>query len=49
MIQGVPPQLVLNADETSVEVSLPKKVLIPDGKKEGKSIDKFQNHHVFQQ
>lgn len=41
MIQDVPPQLVLNSDETSVEVSLPKKVLVPEKKQEGKSIDKF--------
>lgn len=47
MIQGVPPQLILNADETSVEVSLPKKVLIPDGEEEGKSIDKFsKSSHI---
>lgn len=41
MIQDVPPQLILNADETSVEVSLPKKVLVPDKKQDAKSIDKF--------
>lgn len=41
MIQDVPPQLILNVDETSVEVSLQKKVLVLDKKQEGRSIDKF--------
>lgn len=36
-------QLFLNADETSVEVGLPKKVLVPKNETEGRKIDDFAN------
>ena len=41
MFQGVPKQLCFNADETSVEISLPRKIIIPQGEKEGRKIEKF--------
>ena len=39
--EGVPPELFLNADETSVEVGLPRKVILPPGAKDGRKVDKF--------
>lgn len=42
MCEGVPPQLCFNADETSVEIGLPRKVIIPQGEKEGHKIDNFK-------
>lgn len=42
MCTGVPPQLCFNADETSVEVGDPKKIIIPAEEKEGRKINKFK-------
>ena len=42
MCAGVPPQLCFNADETSVEVGDPRKVIIPAEEKEGRKINKFK-------
>ena len=39
--EGVPPQLFLNADETSIEIGLPRKVIIPPNEKTGRKIDEF--------
>ena len=41
MLQDIPLQLILNADETSFEVSLQKKVLVLDKKQDAKSIVKL--------
>ena len=39
--EGVPPELFLNADETSVEVGLPRKIILPAGETLGRKVDKF--------
>ena len=39
--EGVPPELFLNADETSVEVGLPRKIILPAGETQGRKVDKF--------
>ena len=41
MCSGVPPQLCFNSDETSVEISKPRKIIIPPGEQEGHKVDKF--------
>ena len=41
LCEGVPPQLFLNADETSIEVGLPRKIIIPKGEKQGWKVDNF--------
>ena len=41
LIEGVPPELFINADETSVEVGLPRKVILPPGETRADKVDKF--------
>ena len=40
LCEGIPPELFLNADETSVEVGLPRKIIIPPGEKQRMKVDK---------
>ena len=36
-----PPELFLNADETSFEVGLQRKIILPAGETKGRKVDKF--------
>ena len=40
-VEGVPPELFLNVDETSVEVGLPRKIILPPGESRATKVDKF--------
>lgn len=47
MAEGVPEDLVFNADEIFAEVGMPTKVLVPPNEKRGPYINEFdQNSHI---
>ena len=47
MCSGMPLQLCFNADETSVEVGDPRKIIIPAEEKEGRKINKFKGSSLI--
>ena len=45
MSEGVPDDLIFNADECSAEVGIPNKVLVPPSAKRGSYENEFSNNH----